>query len=126
MGISIKCAQEAIRRAYYERDSRRGLHATFTWFVEEVGELAEALLGKRGFEGIEEEIADVLAWLLSIANLVGVDVEKAFAGKYGVDLEAYGACDDPGARARGPGPRSQGMLQPASGDRLGPDAEGEG
>ncbi len=101
MGITIRCAQEAIRRVYYERDSRRGLHATFTWFVEEVGELAEALLGKRGFEGLEEEIADVLAWLLSIANLVGVDVEKAFANKYGADLEAHG-CGGLEAGPRGP------------------------
>lgn len=88
----MACAQEAIRRAYLERDSARGLHATFTWFVEEVGELAEALLGKRGREALNEEIADVLAWLLSIANLVGVDVEEAFRAKYGRDLEALGGC----------------------------------
>lgn len=31
---------------------------------------------------IEEEIADVFAWLLSIANLVGVDLEEAFRKKY--------------------------------------------
>jgi len=88
VGLAIKCAQEAVRRAYYERDSKRGLYATFTWLVEEMGELAEALLGKRDRSGLEEEIADVLAWLLSVANLVGVDVEEAFKRKYGRDLEA--------------------------------------
>jgi len=88
--LSVRCVQAAIRRAYYDRDSARGLYATFAWFVEEVGELAEALLGKRDREGLEEEIADVLAWLLSIANLVGVDVWDAFKRKYGRDLRAAG------------------------------------
>ena len=86
--ITIRCAQEAIRKSYYERDSKRGLYATFTWLVEEIGELAEALLGKRDKEGVEEEIADVLAWLLSVANLVNIDVEEAFKKKYKSDLES--------------------------------------
>lgn len=87
--LTIRCMQEAMRKAYYDRDSARGLHATFTWFVEEVGELAEALLsGDRG--KIEEELADVIAWALSIANLAGVDVEKAFSRKYGGDLSSAG------------------------------------
>lgn len=84
--MRLRCIQEAIKRSYYGRDAARGLHATFTWFIEEVGELAEALLGKRDREGLEEEIADVLAWLLSIANLVDVDVEEAFRRKYEADL----------------------------------------
>uniref|UniRef100_A0A7J3Z6C9 Nucleotide pyrophosphohydrolase n=1 Tax=Ignisphaera aggregans TaxID=334771 RepID=A0A7J3Z6C9_9CREN len=79
--MRLKCIQEFIRSEYFDRDSRRGLFATFTWLVEEVGELAEALLsGDR--ESIEEELADVLAWTISVANLVGVDVEKVFLKKY--------------------------------------------
>ena len=79
--MEISEAQQLIRRAYYERDSRRGLYATFTWLVEEVGELANALLeGDR--DHMEEEVADVFAWLLSVANLLGIDVEKAFKKKY--------------------------------------------
>lgn len=81
VSLSIRDAQEMIKRRYFERDSERGLFATYTWFVEEVGELAEALLeGDR--DSIEEEIADVFAWLLSIANLVDIDVEEAFKKKY--------------------------------------------
>ena len=93
--MSIKCAQEAIKKAYFDRDSKRGLYGTFTWFVEEVGELAEALLGKRDREGIEEEFADVFAWLLSLANLVGVDIENAFKKKYKKDLETF-ICEENG------------------------------
>ncbi len=78
--MELRKLQEYMYRLYYERDSKRGLFATFAWFVEEVGEMAEALL-KDG--NVEEEIADVLAWLLSVANLVGVDVEEAVKKKYG-------------------------------------------
>ncbi len=87
--MDLRCVQEAMRRAYYERDKRRGLHATFTWLVEEVGELAEAIL-EENRERIEEEIADIIAWTLSIANLLDVDVEKAMKLKYARDLEIAG------------------------------------
>ncbi len=79
--ITLRDAQELMRKYYYRRDSSRGLHATFTWFIEEVGELAESIL-KNNKEAIEEEIADVLAWLLSLANLTEVNVEEAFRKKY--------------------------------------------
>ncbi len=79
--MKISDAQELIRRMYYERDKARGLFSTFTWFVEEVGELADSLL-KMNKQGLEEEFADVFAWLLSLANLVGVDLERVFKNKY--------------------------------------------
>ncbi len=77
--MRISEAQRLIRDLYYRRDKARGLLGTYLWFVEEVGELAEAMRESRG---LEEEFADVLAWLLSLANLLGVDVEAAFLGKY--------------------------------------------
>jgi len=83
--LTVKCFQEAMRKAFYGRDSERGLYATFTWLVEEVGELAEALLkGDKGL--VAEELADVIAWTVSIANLVGVDVEEALQRKYGSEI----------------------------------------
>ncbi|MCX8195898.1 MAG: nucleotide pyrophosphohydrolase [Acidilobaceae archaeon] len=87
--MSVECLQEAMRRAYLERDVNRGVYATFTWLVEEVGELAEALLEGRK-EKVEEEIADIIAWTLSLANILGVDVKAAMARKYGQELEASG------------------------------------
>ncbi len=81
--LKLKCVQEFMKVEYYERDSQRGLYATFTWLVEEVGELAEAILSGDK-DRVEEEIADVLAWTLSVANLLGIDVEKALERKYGV------------------------------------------
>lgn len=79
--MDIVKAQELIKRSYFERDETRGLYATFTWFVEEVGELADAII-KMDKKAIEEELADVFAWLLSVANLLGVNLEEAFKRKY--------------------------------------------
>lgn len=79
--MQISEAQKLIKRVYYDRDSERGLYATFTWLVEEVGELARAII-EMNRDSIEEEIADVFAWLLSIANLLNVDLEEAFKKKY--------------------------------------------
>lgn len=74
--------QEIIRDAYLDRDQARGREGTFLWLVEEVGELSEAL--RDGDEAdVEEEVADVLAWTVSVANLEGVDVEAALRAKYG-------------------------------------------
>lgn len=67
---------------YFEKDSQRGIYATFTWLVEEVGELAEALLSNDS-DSIQEELADVIAWTVSIANLKGIDIEEAsFKGEH--------------------------------------------
>ena len=79
--VTLREAQDMMRVRYFERDSSRGVYATFTWLVEEVGELAEAILSGNE-ESIEEEIADVIAWTLSLANLLGVDVERSFLKKY--------------------------------------------
>ena len=46
------------------------------WFIEEVGELATALASEKS-ENIEEEFADVLAWLCTLANISDIDLEKA-------------------------------------------------
>jgi len=80
--MRIKCLQEEMAREYLDRDRSRGLYKTFTWLVEEVGELAEALQSG-DIESVREEIADVIAWTVSIANILGIDVEEALRGKYG-------------------------------------------
>jgi NTP pyrophosphatase (non-canonical NTP hydrolase) len=66
--------QRVIEAIYYEKDKARGAAGTFQWFVEEVGELARAL---REGEGAEEELADVLAWLSTLASIHGVELEEA-------------------------------------------------
>jgi NTP pyrophosphatase (non-canonical NTP hydrolase) len=65
-----------ISRKYEKRDRQRGVPATFMWFIEEVGELATALAGDDQ-QNKQEEFADVLAWLCTLANISDVDLEKA-------------------------------------------------
>ena len=55
---------------YHEKDVARGVEGTFMWLMEEVGELATALRNGSHEERVGE-FADVLAWLTTIANVVG-------------------------------------------------------
>ena len=74
--ITIRRFQQFIRDKYYARDCERGTAGTFMWFIEEVGELSSALAGQNELNK-EEEFADVLAWLATLANINGVDLAKA-------------------------------------------------
>lgn len=76
--MEISELQRALRTTYYQRDSKRGRDATFRWLTEEVGELARALRHGEPDE-LRHEFSDVLAWLASLANLSGVDLEEAVA-----------------------------------------------
>jgi len=80
--MKISRFQQQIRETYFDRDNRRGVEKNFLWFTEEVGELAEAIR-KRDQTGMEEEMADVLAWLSTLANLLDIDLEAAVGKKYG-------------------------------------------
>ncbi len=85
--MDIRHFQQWIGDKYEERDRERGTSATFMWFIEEIGELATALSGSDE-DNKQEEFADVLAWLCTLANINGVDIEKA--------CENYIANDIPG------------------------------
>jgi NTP pyrophosphatase (non-canonical NTP hydrolase) len=73
--------QEMMRRLYFPRDSERGIKGTFDWLVDEVEELREAL-EEGDKKETEREFADVIAWLASLANVIGIDLEKATLEKY--------------------------------------------
>lgn len=78
--MDLRRFQERIREMYHARDERRGMERTFLWFSEEVGELARALR-RTDPANLREEFSDVLAWLVTLANLSGVDMAEA-AGRY--------------------------------------------
>ncbi|MCK4590588.1 MAG: nucleotide pyrophosphohydrolase [Candidatus Latescibacteria bacterium] len=78
--MEIREFQELMHQIYYQRDQQRGLAGTFVWFAEEVGELAKSIR-ERNNQNYAEEFSDVLAWLTSLANLLGIDLEQA-VGKY--------------------------------------------
>jgi len=78
--MTINQFQSLIEGIYYQKDSARGLPSTFMWFIEEVGELAQALRSGSPDE-LAEEFADVLAWLATTASIADVDLDEA-AQKY--------------------------------------------
>ena len=82
MGLTLAQLQEVIRSTYDARDRRRGVEGTFMWFMEEVGELSAALRGGSEAERAAE-FADVLAWLATLANIAGIDLDAAVRAKYG-------------------------------------------
>lgn len=81
--ISLRDFQRLIRKMYYEKDAERGVSGTFMWLMEEMGELATALRTGNDRANLEEEFADVVAWLTTIANVAGVDLSAALQKKYG-------------------------------------------
>ena len=81
--ITVSEFQRLIRDRYFETDHARGTAGTFLYLAEEFGELATALANNsrtktpptaRERENLEEEFADVLAWLATLANITGVDL----------------------------------------------------
>jgi NTP pyrophosphatase (non-canonical NTP hydrolase) len=66
---------------YIHRDTQRGVDKTMLWLISEMGELAEAIRLEDS-KKIAEEMADVLAWLCSVANLTNVNLEAAAFNKY--------------------------------------------
>lgn len=83
--------QDYVARACAERgwDGASDLER-YLLFVEEVGELARAIRDRRGLfveeasernHAVGEEMADVLSYLLDLANRMGVDLEEAFRAK---------------------------------------------
>ena len=79
--MHIREFQHMMQRIYFQRDSQRGKLGTYDWLKEEVEELREALV-ENDRKALENEFADVLAWLASLANVVEVELEKATTSKY--------------------------------------------
>jgi NTP pyrophosphatase (non-canonical NTP hydrolase) len=96
--VSLADFQQLIRRMYHEKDVARGVEGTFMWLMEEIGELATALRSGSHEERVGE-FADVLAWLTTIANVVGVDLTQAVLQKYGAGCPGCGrfVCNCPDA-----------------------------
>lgn len=79
--LTITEFQKFISDKYEKVDRERGSAKTFLWFIEEVGELATALNGTDR-ENLQEEFADVFAWLCTLANINDVDLTAAIRSKY--------------------------------------------
>jgi NTP pyrophosphatase (non-canonical NTP hydrolase) len=70
--------QRQMDATYGARDRARGIPATVAWLAEEVGELAKAVRKGTRPEQLHE-LGDVLAWLASLANQLGLSLDDAAA-----------------------------------------------
>jgi NTP pyrophosphatase (non-canonical NTP hydrolase) len=76
--MELATVQELMDRLYGERDRARGVPATVAWLCEELGELAQAVR-KGSPEQQLHELGDVLAWLASLANQLGLSLSEAMS-----------------------------------------------
>ena len=80
--LTVFAFQKHISEKYEAADRARGTAGTWLWFSEEIGELARALARNGDRANLEEEFADVFAWLCTLANINDVDLAIAVRRKY--------------------------------------------
>ncbi len=74
--MDLRELQDVIERTFGDRDRARGVPASVAWLAEEVGELAQAV--RKGTRDQQvHEFADVVAWIATLANQMGVDLTEA-------------------------------------------------
>ena len=74
--MDIAELQDIIERTFGDRDRARGVPSTVAWLAEEVGELAQAV--RKGTRAQQvHEFGDVIAWVATLANQMGVDLTDA-------------------------------------------------
>jgi NTP pyrophosphatase (non-canonical NTP hydrolase) len=81
--------QSLMAQTYGARDRARGIDATVAWLAEELGELAQAVR-KGSPEQQLHEIGDLLAWLASLTDQLGLSLDQA-AARYAAGCPRCGA-----------------------------------
>jgi NTP pyrophosphatase (non-canonical NTP hydrolase) len=76
--MEIAAFQQLMDDLYGVHDRERGIPSTVAWLCEEVGELAQAVR-KGTVDQQLHELGDVLAWVASLANQLGLSLEEAAA-----------------------------------------------
>ena len=80
--LTLAGFQKHISERYEAADRARGTPGTWLHFSEEIGELARALARQDDQANLEEEFADVVAWLCTLANINDIDLAQAVTKKY--------------------------------------------
>ena len=76
--MEIAAFQQLMEDLYGEDDRARGIPSTVAWLCEEMGELAQAVR-KGTLDEQRHELGDVLAWLASLADQLGLSLDDAVA-----------------------------------------------
>jgi NTP pyrophosphatase (non-canonical NTP hydrolase) len=74
--VELDAFQRLMAETYGERDRARGVPTTIAWLTEELGELSRAVR-KGTVDEQRHELADVLAWLASLADQLGLSLDDA-------------------------------------------------
>lgn len=74
--MELRAWQALMDELYGAQDRERGIPSTVAWLCEELGELAQAVR-KGTREQQLHELGDVLAWVASLANQLGLSLEDA-------------------------------------------------
>lgn len=74
--MEIADLQAVIEATFGAQDRERGLPSSVAWLTEEVGELAQAIRKGTRDEQLHE-LGDVIAWVTSIANQLGLSLDEA-------------------------------------------------
>lgn len=98
MDLTLKRLQEYLYKKYsiYKPQELKNTQRYFLKLVEEVGELSEDIRENKRMENgnikgtIEEEISDVLYYIVMIANTYDIDIEKCFRLKEEFNAKRYG------------------------------------
>lgn len=98
MDLTLKRLQEYLYKKYsiYKPKELKNTQRYFLKLVEEVGELSEDIRENKRMENgnikgtIEEEISDVLYYIVMIANTYDIDIEKCFRLKEEFNAKRYG------------------------------------
>lgn len=84
--LTLAAFQKHISDRYEATDRARGWPKTFAYFIEEIGELATALASESKTPAdranLEEEFADVVAWLCTLANISDINLPQVLINKY--------------------------------------------
>lgn len=87
---ALRCLQQCSLAIYGRLEPERALN----WTLEELGELAQAVRRDEGPDRIEEELGQLTAWMLCLANILGADlaraVESAVSEEIDRELAKYG------------------------------------
>jgi NTP pyrophosphatase (non-canonical NTP hydrolase) len=76
LDVELGTLQDLMLRTYGDRDAARGTAATVAWLTEEIGELARAV--RKGSRDDQlHELSDVLAWVASLSNQLGLSLDEA-------------------------------------------------
>jgi NTP pyrophosphatase (non-canonical NTP hydrolase) len=76
--VDLTDFQQLMADTYGERDRARGLSTSVAWLAEELGELSQAI--RKGDRAAQlHELGDVLAWLASLADQLGLSLDEAAA-----------------------------------------------